>query len=293
MYRERSRIGLSGLDFEGNMATTSWAGKTAVVCGASAGLGRQFAVELADQGVARLALVARTLEPLHALRDELHGLHPSVDVRCIVVDLCDKHALQFAADELGRVWGQFDLLVQAVGQSDRGRLLDLTSSRLDALLSANLRTSLHAIQCFAPLMATAQGTIVLIGSLACKFAPRFLGGYAITKHALAGLAQQARLELAEQGLHVLLACPGPIARVDAGLRYSQKSGGVDVPHAALQPGGGAKLHGLDGAKLVKDILAAAGRRAPEIIRPRKAILLVWLSSLSQRLGDRVLRSKSS
>jgi len=137
-----------------------------------------------------------------------------------------------------------------------------------------------------------QGCGVLIGSLASLFAPRFLGGYAVAKHGLAALAQQARLEFLEDNVHVMLACPGPIQRSDAGSRYSADTQD-DLPASALQPGGGARVKGLEPSKLAQKILIAAGKRKRRIVLPRSALLLHWISSLSPSLGEAILRRKTS
>lgn len=269
-----------------------WFKKTAVVCGASAGLGRQFAFELAQQRVAKLALISRSVERLHALRDELLIAHTDLDVLCLGADLLHKEQLGQAAEQIHRDFGPIDVLVQAVGQSDRGRITDLTATKLHELIGVNVITSLHALQCFEPIMRQSQGSFVLVGSLASKFAPRFLGGYAIAKHGLAALAQQARLELADKGLHLLLACPGPIARDDAGKRYEHLANQPDSPEAMRQPGAGAKLRGLDANKFVREVLHGAAHKKPQIMRPRKAHWLLCLSALSCRLGDLLLRQNS-
>lgn len=274
------------------MSSIPWKSKTAVVCGASAGLGRQFALELARQQISRAALVARSLDALQAVQQEMLTLAPQLQVACVVADLQDKSQLQRAVETIHGEMGEIDLVIQAVGQSDRGRLADLSDSRLQELLATNVLTSLHAVQCFVPRMRSPGGCVVLIGSLASKFAPRFLGGYAVAKHALAALAQQARLELAEQGIHVLLACPGPIARPDAGTRYDQLASDSDLPAAARQPGGGAKLKGLEPQRLVRTVLRAAAAGQPQVIRPFQAQCLVWLSALSCRAGDWLLRRRS-
>ncbi len=288
--------------------SSQWKDKSAVVCGATAGLGRAFAVELAQQQVQRLVLMARSEEGLQAMRGELLGRFTHLEVVCAAADLRDRQQLAQACEQLQSSGARLDLLIQAVGQSDRGRLVDLTSQRLHELIDANVLTSLHAIQCFRPLMRPtasptgshavvpkgggARPTIVLIGSLASLFAPRFLGGYAIAKHGLAALAQQARLELDEEGIHVLLACPGPIARADGGARYDQLTRDADLPEAVRQPGAGAKVSGLDPQQLVRDILQAAAAQQPRIIRPRKAQWLHWLSVASAAWGDRLLRKNS-
>lgn len=274
------------------MKGSQWKGKRGVVCGATAGLGRAFAIELARQQVEHLTLVARSSDNLQLLRSELLEQFASLDVVCLPADLCVKEQLQQAVEPLQQAGHRVDLVVQAVGQSDRGRLVDLSSLRLHELIDANVLSSLHAVQCFHPMMQQAGGNIVLIGSLASLFAPRFLGGYAIAKHGLAALAQQARLELAEDGIHVLLACPGPIVREGSEARYDQQAGADKLPDAARKPGGGAKIRGLEPQRLVREILRAAAAKQPRIIRPRKAKLLLWLSALSSSLGDRLLRKNS-
>ncbi len=276
------------------MSQLTWRDKTAVVCGASAGLGREFACELSRQQVAKLAIIARSVDRLDAIKAELQQKYPGVLLLCLSADLTCKDQLAEVAEQVRAKFGRVDLLIQAVGQSDRGRLLDLTQEKMHALFDANVWSSLNALQCFADAMQQPGGTIVLIGSLASKFAPRFLGGYAIAKHGLAALAQQARLEFAEQGVHVMLACPGPIARADAGQRYDNVvSESHNLPDSVRQPGGGAKIRGLDAAALVRDILQSAMAKKPEILRPFKARCLLWLSTLSASLGDRLLRKSSA
>jgi short-subunit dehydrogenase len=274
------------------MPSTVSTPKTAVVCGASQGLGREFARVLAADGVSHLALISRSEEGLWKLRDELQAAHRGLHVVCLAADLRIKEQLLFAAQQIHQQMGSVDVLIQAVGQSDRGRLAELSAGKLQDLIEVNVLTSLHALQCFEPQLTQPGGCVVLIGSLASKFAPRFLGGYAIAKHGLAALAQQARLEWADQGLHVLLACPGPLARPDAGTRYDQLSTDAGLPSAARKPGGGANVAGLDATQFVREVLKAARHRQPQIIRPQKAEWLLWISAVSCRWGDHFLRKNS-
>ncbi len=136
-------------------------------------------------------------------------------------------------------------------------------------------------------------TIINIGSLSSYFAPRFLGGYSIAKHALRALTQQLRLELKDQGVHVMLACPGPIARTETASRYSHLSTAQDIPAEALKGGGGAKLKGLEPGQLARDILLAASRRRLECVRPTKARLLIAIMGIAPSLGEWILKRKSS
>lgn len=270
----------------------AWKGKTAVVCGASEGLGRDLACELARLQPAKLGLVARGEGKLQALKDELQKLAPQCDIQIFPCDLClSAEVLKIARDAFFQ--DGVDLLIQAVGMSDRGQVLELSRQRLEHLVSVNVVSSLHAIQAFRDVLASREGMVTLIGSLASLFAPRFLGGYAIAKHGLAALAQQARLELADQNIGVCLVCPGPIARSDAGDRYKDLESAGQLPAEAMRPGGGAKIKGLDAKELAIDILRAASKRKKRLIRPRKAWLLQVVSAIAPGLGDRLLSRSTS
>jgi uncharacterized protein len=159
------------------------------------------------------------------------------------------------------------------------------------LWELNFLAALRGTQAFAEELTKNNGHIVLVGSLASKVAPRYLGAYPASKFPLAALAQQLRLELGPHGAHVLLVCPGPIARDNAAPRYlsSGATGSASVPASAQRPGGGAKVTAIDPKILSAKILDACERRQPELIVPAKARLLFALSQLSPKLGDWLLR----
>ncbi len=104
---------------------------------------------------------------------------------------------------------------------------------------------------------------------------------------MSAYAQQLRLELGEQGLHVLLVCPGPIRRDESGPRYESASN--NVPAAALQPGGGAKTSRLDPEWLCEQMLRACQHRSPELVLPGKARLMFAIGQLWPRVGDWLLK----
>jgi len=94
-----------------------------------------------------------------------------------------------------------------------------------------------------------------------------------------------------QGVHVLLVCPGPIAREDAGQRYDAEAS--DLPATARQPGGGVKLRGIPPEQLAAKILRACEQRRAELVVPSKARWLFALAQLWPALGDRIIAKKSS
>ncbi|MFG0262890.1 MAG: SDR family NAD(P)-dependent oxidoreductase, partial [Novipirellula sp. JB048] len=138
-----------------------------------------------------------------------------------------------------------------------------------------------------PELQQRHGVIINIGSLASKVGARYLGGYAIAKHALAGLTQQMRLELKPRGVHVGLVNPGPIRRDDAGSRYHQLMQG-NVPAAAAQPGGGTKIKGLAPEIVARAVLSCVHRRRGDVVLPRYLRLLIAVGHLAPRLGDWLL-----
>jgi short-subunit dehydrogenase len=100
-----------------------------------------------------------------------------------------------------------------------------------------------------------------------------------------------RLELADKGVHVMLVCPGPIARDDAGKRYAAAA--PNIPDAAQAPGGGAKVKAIDPKDLAASILQGCEARQPELVVPAKARLMFAISQLSASWGDWLLRRSTS
>jgi NAD(P)-dependent dehydrogenase (short-subunit alcohol dehydrogenase family) len=196
------------------------------------------------------------------------------------------------ATTIGSSSPDLDLLINAVGMSDRGTALKLSPERIEELMRANVYGPLRVVQALRSQLHSGS-VIVNIGSLSSHFAPRHLGGYSIAKHGLRALTQQLRLELREHGIHVMLACPGPITRADTGSRYASLASAGDVPAEALRGGGGAKLKGLDPGQLSRDILKAAAARRLALIRPRKARWLIWLVALCPSWGEWILRRMTS
>jgi short-subunit dehydrogenase len=260
-----------------------WNGKACVVTGGSAGLGLAIGRALAGAG-ARVALVARRKEPLEAAVDEIN--RQSGQAIAIPGDVAWQDDVDRVAETAVRLFGQVDLLCNCAGRSARAAILDATPEDFQQLVDVNLLAAVRMTRALAPQLLASRGHLVNIGSLACKTAAPYLGAYPASKHALAAYTQQLRLELGPQGVHVLLVCPGPLARDDVGQRYIDSSAGV--PPAAQAPAGGARVKSIDPNRLADEILRACERRRAELIVPARARLLFAISQLSARWGDRIL-----
>jgi len=265
-----------------------WQDKAVIVTGGSVGLGRSIAAAFAG---ARAQVMIAGRDP-HRLTAAVESLQSAgLEVAAFRADVTIAAEAQALVEAAVRRFGQLDVLVNNVGRSSRGRLLDVTPADFRDLWECNFLSVVNCTRAAAAPLRTNQGHVVNIGSLASKSAARFLGGYPATKFAVAAYSQQLRLELAEDGVHVLLVCPGPLARADAGTRYDDAA--QDLPAAAKLPGGGVKVRGIDPDELARRILQACERRHPELVVPARARWLFAIQQLWPRLGDWILRRKTS
>ena len=97
-----------------------------------------------------------------------------------------------------RAWGGVDLLCHCAGRSMRGNALATSVAEFRDLWETNFLSAVQCVQAFAEPLIESHGHIVLIGSLASKVAPRYLGAYPTSKFPLAALAQQLRMELGDR-----------------------------------------------------------------------------------------------
>jgi NAD(P)-dependent dehydrogenase (short-subunit alcohol dehydrogenase family) len=186
-------------------------------------------------------------------------------------------------------YGRLDFVCHAAGASTRGTIVGTPLAEFERLLALNFLAAVELAQASADALCESRGSLVLVGSLATRVAPAYLGAYPASKHPLAALAQQLRLELGPRGMHTLLVCPGPLARGDAGTRYQASTDGL--PDQAAKPGGGARVKAIDCAWLAEKALDACVARRAELVVPRKARLLFALSALMPSWGDWLLRKQ--
>lgn len=261
-----------------------WTDKVALVTGGSSGLGRAIGETLAAGG-ARVALaaidaqqVAEVAQALTATGREAVGFH---------TDITQQEQVETLVRDTVARFGRIDALFNCAGRSTRGEILATTPEQFQSLWELNFLAMVRCTRAAAPHLIESRGHIVNIGSLAAKTVSRFLGAYPVSKFPVAAYSHQLRLELNPLGVHVLLVCPGPIARPDAGRRYDDQA--AHLPESARKPGGGVKLKGIPPEKLVARILQYCESRRPELVMPAKSRLLFAISQLSPRLGDWIIR----
>jgi short-subunit dehydrogenase len=179
------------------------AGRTALLTGATGGLGRAIAEALAGRG-ATLLLSSRKAAELEALAARL----PGQGHRALPADLAEPGACERLAAEAGEV----DLLVANAGLPATGRLSDFSPEQLSRALRVNTEAPMLLAQALAPGMEErGSGHLVFVSSLAGKSASPRSSVYNATKFGLRGFALGLRTDLGPRGVGVSLVSPGFIS----------------------------------------------------------------------------------
>jgi short-subunit dehydrogenase len=177
---------------------------TALVTGPTAGIGRSFALQLAEQGY-DLVLVARDETRLSALAEELTSAH-GVRVEVLSADLTDRESLDSVGARLADRARPVDLLVNNAGFGLKGRFLDndieAEQAQHDVLVTAVLRLSHAALGAMAE---RGSGGIINVSSVAA-FLPR--GTYSAAKAWVNSFTEWAHNEYKDRGVTVTSLCPG-------------------------------------------------------------------------------------
>jgi NAD(P)-dependent dehydrogenase (short-subunit alcohol dehydrogenase family) len=257
-----------------------WQDKVVVVTGGSAGFGLAIAKAFGAAG-SKVFIAALDNGQLAPATEEIRSAGGTADA--IAADITQQADVDRVFSHVRDAHGRLDVLVNCAGKSTRGAVLDTTVEDFEDLLQLNFYGMVRCTRAAAPLLFESRGHIVNIGSLAAKSASRFVGAYPVSKHAVAAYSQQLRLELAPRGVHVLLVCPGPLARPDAGNRYNEQA--KDLPDAVRKPGGGVKVKALSPHYMAHRILKACRRRQPDLVVPAMARLVFAFSQVFPSWGD--------
>lgn len=182
----------------------SWAGRTALVTGASSGIGEALARALAARGV-RVGLVARRRERLEALAAALGGPERAL---ALPADVSEPGAAERVVRAVTDAWGRLDLLVNAAGQGRHLLFKDHDVADVEALMRVNYFGLVRMTKAALPPMRAAHaGWIVNVSSVAGKLGQPDEAAYAASKFAVTGLSESLVYELGPLGIHVLVVFP--------------------------------------------------------------------------------------
>ena len=259
-------------------------GKRAIVTGASSGIGRELAVQLARQGVS-LLLVARREEALQTLREELESIasENSAAERFIIAivsgDITEESVraeiLVAAKEKLGGL----DMLINNAGTSAHGRFASASEEILRRIMEVNFFSAAELTRSALPMLQKGNHPIVVnIGSILGRRGAPHNSEYCASKFALAGWSEAIRPELNKLGIDLLLVNPG-----------TTETEFFDHVLATQGKTPWPKQKGVPVKLVARAVVRAIRKGKQEIIPSWKGRSLVWLNRLSPRLVDKLMR----
>jgi short-subunit dehydrogenase len=254
--------------------------KVVAITGASTGIGRELANQLARRG-AKLLLAARSRGALEETRAGCAAV--GADAACETADVTEpndcRRVIQAAVDRFGRL----DILVNNAGMSMYAPFEQITDLGVFArLMEVNLLGAVYCTHFALPYLKQSRGLLAAISSLQGKTGFPNSTAYAASKHAMQGFFDSLRIELADNGVDVLLVSPGPVAtsihtrRLDGAGTMS-----TDGPVRPVE-----KCMPVE--ECARQILVAIERRKRELLMTMAGKMGPWMKLLAPRWTDRMV-----
>jgi short-subunit dehydrogenase len=192
--------------FAATVPRVQWGGATAVITGASRGIGAAVARAAAREG-ATVGLIARDEADLEEVLASTGGRGAIA-----VADVADPDALTVALGRLEAKLGPTDVLVANAGIGQYGSFADIRAEEIERIVRVNVLGTMHAIRLVVPgMIERRRGHVVTLGSIAGRLGSPFESVYSATKFAGVGLTEALVVELEPYGVGVSMVNPGPVA----------------------------------------------------------------------------------
>jgi short-subunit dehydrogenase len=232
-------------------------GKVVVVTGASSGIGRAVAIEMARRG-ATLFLAARRPSELES-----------------VAELCRERG----ASATGRV----DVLINNAGYAIFDSIAGARPDELEDMMATNYFGTVWCTQAVLPqMLARGEGTIVNVSSIAGIMGYARMGGYCATKFAVIGFTEALRNEVLPRGVRVALVCPGTTET-----EFFAKA------ERGKMPGASRLILGVSAERVARVICRSAGDGKYRRIVPLAAALYMRMKEIFPRLAHLLMRRVSA
>ncbi|MBD1999022.1 SDR family NAD(P)-dependent oxidoreductase [Leptolyngbya sp. FACHB-541] len=246
-------------------------GKTVLITGASRGIGRAIALELAHQGVQRLILIARTHAHLVEVATEIEVI--GAEAVPVALDITQTVDVNIAIAQTWRDHGPIHLLVNCAGIAHQVPFLQSQLPQVQEEIAINLLGMYTITRLIARRMAVQQqGTIINVSSLMGKIAAPTMATYSATKFAILGFTQALRNELSAHNIRVVALLP---SLTDTDMVRNFRWFRWVVPSTPEQ--------------VARSLIAGLQKGTPEILVGWQSYLAVWGNRLMPLLMERISR----
>ena len=251
-----------------------------VITGASFGIGRELALQLAEQG-AWLALAARSADKL----EETAQLCVKRGGKSVVIptDVGEQSECRNLIERTVDTYGRVDTLINNAGFGLAARFDELQDLTLfEKQIQVNFFGSVYCTHYALPFLKQIRGRLVGISSLRGKFPSARADGYGPSKHAMAGFFDSLRIEIADSGVSVTMIYPGWVS--------------TGISSRALKADGtprGEIVHHEIGAMPVevcaRQIIRATASRKREVVMTLQGKFGLWMRLIAPGVVDRIVR----
>ncbi len=253
-------------------------GRRVLITGASTGIGRALAVQMAQAGV-RLTLAARTEDKLRELADTL--VSQGTDVLALAADVtCPDDRIRLI-DQAQDHFGGLDVLVNNAGVASWAHFADSTEDVLRQIMEVNFFAPAELIRLAIPVLVRGQQpAVVNVSSMCGRRAMPGWSEYSASKYALCGLTEALRGELARFDIDTLLIVPG-LTRSDFSKHILQRKGRAKIEFDK----------GMSTEQVAAGIVRSLRKNKTETIMGREARWVLWFNKFFPRLTDWLLARK--
>lgn len=254
---------------------TAFADHVVILTGASQGIGRAMAHQLADQG-AKLVLAARTTERLERVAEECRDRGATTIARS--TDVTDRiaceHLIRRAVAEFDRV----DMLINNAGISVVARFADIEDMDLpERVMAVNYLGSVYCTYYALPYLRKSKGRVVAVSSLSGRTGVPLRSIYAASKHAMIGFFESIRIEEQEHGVSVTIALPDLVQT-----EVKERVLGPNGEPLAIDPG---KSRLMTAERCAALTLEGAAKRKREVIMSRRGRIGRWAKLIAPEFVD--------